>query len=108
MQIRINSILERYPELYLSGSTKPTYKLCGLTQDTEQLIAKKTSSTYVVIDNLLTTGQSFSSYKDCIEYLSTQDFCIVIKRQEPDLQTFSECGINVLKTMFTRPKSTDA
>jgi hypothetical protein len=108
LQIRINSLLERYPELYLSGSTKPTYKICELTQDTEQLIAQKTSSTYVVIDNLLTTGQSFSSYKDCIEYLSTQDFCIVIKRQEPELQTFSECGINVLKTMFTRPKSTDA
>lgn len=108
LQIRINAILETYPELYLSGSTKPKFKLCKLSQSTQGLTASKISSTNIVIDNFATTDYTGGTWLDCVEYLSTQDFCIVIKRQEPELQTFSECGINVLKTMFTRPKSTNA
>ena len=108
LQIRINAILETYPELYLSGSTKPRFKLCNLSQTTQGLTASKISSTNIVIDNFATTDYSGSTWKDCVEYLSTQDFCIVIKRQEPELQTFSECGIEIKNTMFTRPKSTNA
>lgn len=107
LSIRISSVLEAYPEFYIEGTNKVTYKLCDLEPANSSLSFSKISGTNIAIDGFKSIeGQSFSKYANCIDYLKTQDFNIVMKLINPVIQPVEAEGLSIDNTFFTREKNT--
>jgi hypothetical protein len=107
LSIRITSVLEAYPEFYIEGTNKVTYKLCDLESANSSLSFSKISGTNIAIDGFKSIeGQSFSKYANCIDYLKTQDFNIVMKLINPVIQPIESEGLSIDNTFFTREKNT--
>lgn len=107
LSIRISSVLEAYPEFYIEGTNKVTYKLCDLEPANSSLSFSKISGTNIAIDGFKSIeGQSFSKYANCIDYLNTQDFNIVMKLINPVIQPVEAEGLSIDNTSFTREKNT--